>query len=107
MRFGTITRRCNAPIDLGCFHYDHIDPSWFSGCNDLDNCQVLCLPCHKEKTARDQANIAKSKRIRDKRTKALTSKRPLIVSRWRKFNGEIVYADGSVGDESKSYADRA
>lgn len=85
-----IVTRCWAPIDIGNFHYDHIDPDWFSGCNDLSNCQVLCVVCHKEKTARDQTNIAKSKRVRDKRSKALTSKRPFRF--WRRFNGEIVDA---------------
>ena len=84
----TAQRRCDAPLELGCFHYDHIDPEWFSGCNDLSNCQVLCVPCHREKTADDQTNIAKSKRIRDKRSKALTSWRPF--RQWRKFDGTIV-----------------
>lgn len=66
--------RCNAPVDLGCFIYDHIDPDWFSKDNELDNCQVICIPCNREKTGRDQANIAKSKRIIDKRIKARSAR---------------------------------
>ena len=62
--------RCNAPIDLGEFHYDHIDPDWFSKDNELENCQVLCKQCHDAKTKRDVKNIAKSKRIQAKRIKA-------------------------------------
>lgn len=87
-------KRCTAPIDLGGFFYDHIDPDWFSGCNDLDNCQVLCDQCNKEKTAKDQGNIAKVKRIRDKRIKAKSSRTPMPFGRndprKRKMDGTIV-----------------
>lgn len=71
-------RLCNAPLDHGNFHYDHIDPDWFSKDNELENCQVLCRECHKDKTARDRRNIDKSKRIQDKRIKARKPKgRPM------------------------------
>ena len=70
--------RCSAPIDLGEFHYDHIDPEWISGRNDLDNCQVLCRWCHREKTKRDIKVIAKVKRVLDKSSKARTPRgRPM------------------------------
>lgn len=86
--------RCTAPIDIGCFHYDHIDPDFFSGRNDLANCQVLCTRCHAEKTAKDQGNIAKVKRIRDKAIKALTSRNPLPFGRnsrlKKKIGGRVV-----------------
>jgi 5-methylcytosine-specific restriction protein A len=81
--------RCTAPIDLGRFHYDHIDPDFISGRNDLYNCAVLCLECHHAKTARDQGTIAKVKRIRDKQIKALTSKRPLPFGRGSKLKKKI------------------
>ena len=71
------SRRCNAPIDLGRFEYDHEIPDWMSGDNSIENCRVLCLACHDDKTARDQGNIAKSKRIRDKIIKAKTSRHPM------------------------------
>src|ERR1700722_4574859 len=38
--------RCNAPIDIGRFAYDHVDPDWYSKNNELENCQVLCVACH-------------------------------------------------------------
>ena len=70
--------RCNAPIDIGNFHYDHIDPDWFSKDNELENCQVLCHVCHKVKTGWDKRHIAKSKRLQDKRIKARKPKgRPM------------------------------
>ena len=91
---GPITFRCTAPIDLGRFEYDHEIPDWMGGDNSLSNCVLLCLPCHQEKTARDQGNIAKSKRIRDKIIKAKTSKRPMPFGRGsklkRKIGGEVV-----------------
>lgn len=88
---GDVTKhRCNAPIDLGEFHYDHIDPDWYSKDNELENCQVLCKLCHKAKTLHDIKNIAKSKRIISKRNKANRRSRPMLGSKasgWKKtFN---------------------
>ena len=85
--------RCAAPIDLGRFEYDHQIPDWMGGDNSLSNCVVLCLQCHTEKTARDQGNIAKSKRIRDKQIKAKTSKRPMPFGRGSKLKKRL---DGSI-----------
>ena len=80
--------RCNAPIDLGEFHYDHIDPDYFSKDDELGNCQVLCRECHARKTRSDITNIAKSKRIQDKRIKARKPRgRPIPGSKrsgWKK-----------------------
>ena len=87
--------RCLAPVDTGNFHYDHLDPDWYSKDNELENCAVLCVVCHKAKTKTDVKNIAKSKRIIDKRIKARTPKgRPIPGTKrsgWkRKMNGEVV-----------------
>jgi hypothetical protein len=86
--------RCNAPIGVGNFHYDHLDPDWYSKDNELENCQVLCRTCHAAKTKIDVGNIAKSKRIQDKRIKALTSRTPMPFGRGsrlkRKLDGSIV-----------------
>lgn len=89
-------RRCNAPIDLGGFHYDHIDPDYF-GANDranLSNVQVLCTQCHKDKTKKDIKDIAKSKRIVAKRIKAKKPRgRPIMGSKrsgWRiRMSGRV------------------
>ncbi len=44
--------------------YHHINPAYFDGDNDLDNCKVLCKNCHGEQTTKvDIKNISKSRRI--------------------------------------------
>ena len=85
-------KRCNAPLHLpgASFHYDHIDPDWFSKNRELENCQLLCVPCHKAKTGVDKKNISKSKRVIRKRIKAIKKKRGFAG--WRKFNGEQVWS---------------
>ena len=89
--------RCNVYLLPGRYIYDHINPDWFSGCNKLSNCQVICDYCDHRKTARDIKAIAKAKRIRRKADPA-TRKRPRRVlrsrgfdkTRTRKFSGEVV-----------------
>ena len=44
------------------FAFDHRNPDGLTGKPTLDNCQLLCEPCHAEKTKQDVANIAKAKR---------------------------------------------
>jgi 5-methylcytosine-specific restriction protein A len=56
---------CGAKLTLGKFAYDHIDPDGLMGEPTLENCQVLCAPCHLEKTRVDVANIARAKRRED------------------------------------------
>jgi 5-methylcytosine-specific restriction endonuclease McrA len=44
--------------------YDHIVPDAIGGGNDLENCRVLCIPCHGKKTAKkDVPAIARTKRL--------------------------------------------
>ena len=84
---------CWAPIDVGGFHYDHIDNVWTSQNNSLENCQVLCIACHKAKTKRDVKQIAKTKRIIKKAAGLKISRHPLPFGRGsllkRKLNGTI------------------
>lgn len=51
---------CGAKLPVGGFHYDHIDPDGLGGEPTLANCQVLCLPCHKDKTRQDTARMTKA-----------------------------------------------
>jgi 5-methylcytosine-specific restriction protein A len=85
---------CGFKLRMGRFEYDHAKRCELGGDNSFDNCRVLCDLCHNAKTARDLAEIAKSRRIRDRRIGALTSRTPLPCgrnSRWKKkVNGEVV-----------------
>lgn len=59
--------RCCASLKRRKYHFDHIIPDAIGGDNSLQNCAVLCVPCHQDKTAkRDIPIIAKAKRVRDK-----------------------------------------
>ncbi len=83
-------KQCGARLTIGKFHYDHDIADGLGGEPTLDNCMVLCTPCHKEKTAkRDVPAIARTKRIQDRQRGI---RQPRKITRWRKFNGEIVHA---------------
>lgn len=59
--------RCPVKLQIGRFHYDHDIPDGLGGEPTLDNCVVLCIACHSDKTTkRDVPAIAKAKRISDK-----------------------------------------
>lgn len=80
---------CSGLLTFGKFHYDHRNPSEFSGDAGLENCQVLCIGCHAPKTARDQRAIAKSNRIA---YRAAGVKPDRSIRAWRKFDGTPVIA---------------
>lgn len=82
--------RCGLPLQVGRFTYDHRDPDFFSSDNSLENCQVLGWCCDRPKTAKDQGDIAKVKRVRDKHIGAFPKHRGFRG--WRRFNGERVWA---------------
>jgi len=77
-------------------HYDHIIPTWISGRNDLKNCWVLCVPCHKIKTKEDQALIARARRSIKKKLGLKKRRGPPIRSRGfdktksKRFDGRVV-----------------
>lgn len=80
---------CGAKLTAGKFDYDHDIPDGLGGEPTLDNCVVLCKPCHGVKTAKgDIPRIAKVKRISD-REKGI--KKPSSFWGHRKFNGDIVF----------------
>lgn len=56
--------RCPSDLRKRKFHFDHDLPDWFGGEPTLENCRVLCVECHHDKTAGvDIPAIAKAKRI--------------------------------------------
>jgi len=86
---------CGAKLATGRIEYDHRVPDALGGKPTLDNCVVLCKPCHGEKTARgDVPRIAKAKRQRDRHIGAYTTKSVIPGSRkskWkRKLDGTVV-----------------
>lgn len=82
---------CEARLTIGKYHYDHVIPDAHGGEPTLDNCAVLCIACHKDKTTtKDVPAIAKTKRIRDRHNGI---KRPRTIRSWRKFDGTIVHAE--------------
>ena len=82
--------RCGANLTTAKFHFDHIIPDAIGGPNDLTNCQVLCVACHKTKTTKiDAPIIAKATRVSDR---YLGIKKPRSMTKWRKFNGTPVHA---------------
>ena len=56
----TYCEGCGLPTKR--FHFDHKNPDGLTGQPTLENCALLCLPCHDEKTKQDVADIAKAKR---------------------------------------------
>jgi len=53
---------CHVSLKPGAYHCDHDDPDGLTGQPTFDNARILCIPCHKEKTRLDVANIAEAKR---------------------------------------------
>ena len=69
------------------FHFDHDIADGLGGDPTLENCKVLCHPCHDEKTRKhDVPLIAKTKRIQDRHNGI---KKPRTMTRWRRFDGSI------------------
>lgn len=67
---------------IGPTQYDHRIPDGLDGDNSLENCQVLCKPCHDLKTFTaidgDVSKIAKAKRINSKQANADGRRSPAI-----------------------------
>lgn len=81
---------CTAKLFTGKFTYDHIIPDAMGGEPTLENCQVICRACDTPKTAKDQGDIAKAKRVQ---AKHVGIRKPRTITRWRRFNGDIVVAE--------------
>ena len=42
--------QCEKEVNIKSFHLDHIKPLGNGGTNETDNIQMLCIPCHLDKT---------------------------------------------------------
>jgi len=81
-------------------HFDHVLPDGLGGRADLENCEVLCAPCHRAKTSDrdslaggDVQKIAKANRLRAKAQK-ITGRKAIIpgsrASNWkRRIDGTV------------------
>jgi 5-methylcytosine-specific restriction endonuclease McrA len=58
----------------------------------MDNCQVICRECHRDKTGRDVSDIAKAKR-RERKNLGIRKRSAFAGSRDSKFKKKV---DGSV-----------
>ena len=59
--------KCTAKLFVGKFQYDHIRPDGLGGEATLENCQVLCTNCHREKTVtEDRPPMQKADNIKAK-----------------------------------------
>lgn len=76
--------KCAMKLKAGEGEYDHIIAFYLTQDSSLDNCQLLCVPCHRgegAKTADDQKMISKVKRIKAKHDGTWFKKGPKIQSR--------------------------
>lgn len=90
-RAGSFCEGCTGRLYPGKFDYDHIQPAAFGGEPTLENCKVLCVACHSEKTGtQDIPAIAKSNRVRRRH---VGIKKQRTIRAWRNMRGEIVRAD--------------
>ena len=44
---------CGAMCKRGKYHVDHIVPCWEGGKAEVSNGRIICLPCHKPKSAEE------------------------------------------------------
>lgn len=76
--------KCQARLKTGEAEFDHEIAFWLTQDSSVENCQVLCVPCHRgvgAKTADDQQMISKVKRIKAKHDGTWVRKGPKIQSR--------------------------
>lgn len=88
--------KCTAKLYPGKYEYHHDKECTFGGDNSLENCVVLCVPCHDLITGARAKDVAKSNAVRNKHAgiKRKPKGRPLPgtkASGWkRKMDGTLV-----------------
>lgn len=66
---------CGVKLPVGGYHYDHDIADGLGGEPTLENCRVLCLPCHKVKTL-EHDNPRMQKADRQRKAIALSIRPP-------------------------------
>lgn len=69
---------------------EHVKPLWLGGADDETNMQPAHQICAITKTIQEAPVKAKTDRVR---AKHLGIRKPRTITRWRKFNGQIVHAE--------------
>ena len=69
---------------------EHVEAREISGRDDWDNLRPEHVKCHKVKTAKDKAIIAKCNAVRNKH---LGIKKRSGFKGWRRMDGTVVYAE--------------
>lgn len=83
-------RKCHRKLRPGHWACDHIVALVNGGEHRERNLQALCeFPCHSDKS---KADVAEKSEVYAKRAKHIGVKKPRTMTRWRKFNGDIVNA---------------
>ena len=59
---GGMCEGCGAKLFPPKLAYDHDNPDGLTGAPTVENCRVLCLQSHKDKSRGDVADIARAKR---------------------------------------------
>jgi 5-methylcytosine-specific restriction protein A len=93
-RSGGHCESCSAKLFPGNVEFDHVNPDGLTGTATLDNCAAVCRACHKTKTKRDVANIARAKR-RERKHIGIRKPSKFACSRGSRFkkkvgSGEVV-----------------
>lgn len=82
--------QCGAKVSAPKLAYDHILPDALGGEPTLENCQVLCLECHQEKTGTDVGRIRKADR---QHRNHIGAKARTGFRGWRKMDGTPVWKE--------------
>ena len=81
--------QCNINLRLKPMHFDHEIADDLGGKPTIENTRLLCLPCHKEKTRKDDMPlIAKGRRIRERNAGI---RKPRRTIGGRRFDGSPIF----------------
>jgi 5-methylcytosine-specific restriction protein A len=90
---------CGQPLGGRRGECDHIRPDGLGGPPTLENCQVLCPPCHKAKTHGEDRPVMAKADMQKKKARGVKPKRQGFKG-WRKFDGTIKWRVGENGDKA-------
>ena len=97
---GLRCEKCNLPIKGSAFEIDHIIEEWeredvefgYREALTASDGQLLCLPCHRDKSGKKSGERAHGERIVAKAAKATPKKRPQSKFK-KKVDGTVVWRE--------------